>query len=77
MLQKNRLYAQFLESQGFIKEAIEVYQEILKQNPNDKEILQALKRLQKPKANKKALKFFIKMNENRFNEFEKWLLKGF
>jgi len=77
MLQKNKLYAQFLESQSFIKEAIEVYQEILKQNPNDKEVIEALKRLQKPRANKKALKFFIKMRENRFNEFEKWLLKGF
>jgi hypothetical protein len=28
-------------------------------------------------TNKKALNFFIKMRENRFHNFEKWLIKDF
>ena len=81
-MQQNKLYAQILESQGFSKEAFEIYKKLLQQNPNDIEIKNSLKRLKKIKpkfkaTNKKALEFFIKMKENRYYDFEKWLIKGF
>jgi len=81
-MQQNKLYAQILESQGFFEEASVIYKQLLQQNPNDKEIKDSLKRLKKIRTrfkgtNKKALEFFIKMKENKYYDFEKWLIKGF
>jgi len=79
-MQQNKLYAQFLESQGLFDEASVIYKQLLQKNPNDAEIKNALKKLTKKRfkgVNKKALNFFIKMKEPKFNEFERWLIKGF
>jgi len=81
-MQQNKTYAKILESQGFFKEAFEIYKKLLKENPNDIDIKNALKRLKKIRkkfngVDEKAKEFFIKMNENQFYEFEKWLIKDF
>ena len=79
-MQQSKIYAKFLESQGFLDEALVLYKQLLQKNPNDIELKNAIKRLQKTKfkgVNKKALNFFIKMKKPKFNEFERWLIKGF
>jgi tetratricopeptide (TPR) repeat protein len=81
-MQQNKTYAKILESQGFFEEAFVIYKKLLKQNPEDEEIKTALKRLKKIRTkfngtNNNIKEFFIQMNENQFNEFEKWLIKGF
>ncbi len=81
-MQPNKTYAKILESQGFFKEAFVIYQNLLKKNPQDKELKIALKRLKKirtkfNKINNNMKEFFIKMDENNFLEFEEWLIKGF
>jgi hypothetical protein len=76
-MQQTKIYAQILEYQGFKQEALNIYQNLAKKYPKDKEILEAIKRL----THKKKFKGvnIIKLNEfnnlnqiNRF-EFEKWL----
>ena len=79
MLIKTKIYAIILESQGFKKEALEIYEFLLEKNKNDKEIIETIRRL---KARKKIngvnivkLKEFNELdNDNRY-EFEKWLSK--
>jgi superfamily II RNA helicase len=81
-MQQNKTYAQILESQGFFKEAFVIYQNLLRKNPQDKELKVALKRLKKIRTkfngtNNNIKEIFINMDENRFSEFEEWLIKGF
>jgi superfamily II RNA helicase len=81
-MQQNKTYAKILESQGFFKEAFVIYQNLLKKNPQDKELKIALKRLKKIRTkfngiNNNMKEFFIKMDENNFLKFEEWLIKGF
>ena len=79
MLIKTKIYAIILESQGFKKEALEIYEFLLEKNKNDKEIIETIRRLKTRKkingVNIVKLKEFNELdNDNRY-EFEKWLSK--
>ena len=72
-----KTYAKILESQGFKREALEIYEKLLKKYPNDKELQESIERLKKRKKFKGIniikLKEFDNINQkNRYN-FEKWL----
>ena len=73
----SKTYAQILLSQGFKKEAIEVYEKLLEKNPNDEELKKIIKGLKKRKkfegVNILKLKEFDNINENNRFEFENWL----
>ena len=77
MLIKTKTYAKILESQGFKKEALKIYEQLLKENKNDKEIIEAIKRLKVRKTfegvNIVKLKEFNEINDENRYEFEKWL----
>ena len=68
------------ESQGLKEEAIQIYKDILKNDPNNTEAKEALQRLKGKKkkfdkASSEMVKFFLKMDSKvEFNEFERWLL---
>jgi ribosomal protein L4 len=71
---KTKTYAKILESQGFKKEALEIYESLEK----DDEVIEAIKRLKQRKKfngiNVLKLKEFDNITlKNRF-EFEKWLM---
>ena len=79
MLIKTKTYAKILESQGFKEEALKIYEQLLKENKNDKEIIKATQRLKARKkfdeANIIKLKEFNEINDKNRYEFEKWLSK--
>ena len=74
--------ANIYELQGLKEEALEIYKNILKKDPNNAEAKVAIRRLSG--VRKKFLKvisqmkeFFVKMDTDvEFKEFERWLLKG-
>ncbi|MEO1924250.1 MAG: tetratricopeptide repeat-containing protein [Nautiliaceae bacterium] len=72
-----KTYAQILENQGFKYEALEIYKQLLKKYPNDKELKEAIKRLKSRKKFKGVniikLQEFDKINQKNRYEFEKWL----
>ena len=72
-----KTYAKILESQGFKREALEIYEKFSKKYPEDRELLESIERLKKRKKFKGVniikLKEFDNINQkNRYN-FEKWL----
>lgn len=76
--------ASIYELQGFKDEAIQIYEEILKENPENKEAKEGIKRLKKelPKRkkfsniNKNMLNFFIQAdNQEELKTFERWLME--
>ena len=72
-----KTYAKILESQGFKREALEIYEKLLKKYPEEKELQESIERLKKRKkfkgVNIVKLKEFDNINQkNRYN-FEKWL----
>ncbi len=73
---KTKTYAEILEIQGFKEEALEIYEELLKES-NDPEIKEAIERLKKRKVfndvNVIKLNEFNKINQKNRYEFEKWL----
>jgi len=75
-LTKTKTYARILETQGFKQEALEIYEELLKEN-NDPEIVEAIERLKKRKffegVNVLKLKEFNEINQLNRYDFEKWL----
>jgi len=75
-LTKTKTYARILETQGFKQEALEIYEELLKEN-NDPEIIDAVERLKKRRffegVNVLRLKEFNEINQLNRYEFEKWL----
>ncbi|HIQ50703.1 MAG TPA: tetratricopeptide repeat-containing protein [Nautiliaceae bacterium] len=77
MLIKTKTYAKILESQGFKEEALKIYELLLKENKNNKEIIEAIQRLKTRKkfdgVNIIKLKEFNEINEEKRYEFEKWL----
>jgi tetratricopeptide (TPR) repeat protein len=81
MQQNNSIYAQILESQGFVKEALDIYEQLLKKNPNNKEINESIHRLKNSRkkfenVDIKKRDFFINMkSEKDFIKFEEWLSK--
>jgi len=72
-----KTYAQILESQGFKKDALEIYEKLLKLNTDDDEIKKNIKRLKERKkfegANILKLQEFDKINEQNRYDFENWL----
>jgi ribosomal protein L4 len=71
---KTKTYAKILESQGFKKEALEIYESLEK----DEEVIEAIKRLKQRKRfsgiNVLKLKEFDDINQKNRYEFEKWLM---
>ncbi|NPA12115.1 MAG: tetratricopeptide repeat protein [Epsilonproteobacteria bacterium] len=74
---QTKIYANILENQGFKDEALKIYQNLLEQNPEDKELKEAVNRLTKRKrfegVNVVKLNEFDKINQKNRFEFEKWL----
>ncbi len=73
--------ANIYELQGLKEEALEIYQEILKKDPNNADAKIAIRRLSGMRkkflgCNEQMKEFFINMEGPvEFNEFERWLLK--
>ena len=73
--------ASIYELQGLKDEALEIYKELLKDDPNNKEAQVAIKRLSGIRkkyrgVNEEMKKFFVEMDsEVEFMEFERWLVK--
>ena len=78
---KTLTLASIYELQGLKNEALEIYKELLKKDSNNKEAKIAIKRLSGIRkkylhVNQEMKKFFIEMDsEEKFLEFERWLLK--
>ena len=78
---KTLTLASIYELQGLKDEALEIYKEILRENPNNKEAKIAIKRLSGIRknfdgVNEEMKKFFTEMNsEIEFREFVRWLLR--
>ena len=73
--------ASIYELQGLKPEALDIYKEILKKDPDNKEAKVAVKRLSGIRkkylgVNEEMKKFFVEMDsEVEFMEFERWLVK--
>lgn len=73
--------AAFYELQGMKEEARDMYKDILKKEPTNKEARSALRRLsgirkQFRNVNEEMKDYFINMKtDDEFIEFERWLLK--
>ncbi len=73
--------ANIYELQGLKDEALDIYKNILKENPLNSEAKIAIKRLSGERrkflnVNTQMKEFFLKMEADvEFNEFERWLLK--
>ena len=74
--------ANIYELQGLKEEALDIYKEVLKKDPNNSDAKIAIRRLSGMrkkflKVNEEMKDFFLKMEtEVEFNEFERWLLKA-
>ena len=74
--------ANIYELQGLKEEALEIYKEILKKDPNNSEAKIAIRRLSGMRkkflnVNTQMKEYFLKMEtEVEFKEFERWLLKA-
>ncbi|MFK5937360.1 MAG: tetratricopeptide repeat protein [Sulfurimonas sp.] len=74
--------ANIYELQGLKEEALDIYKEVLKKNPNNSDAKIAIRRLSGMRkkflnVNQQMKEFFLKMDtEVEFNEFERWLLKA-
>ena len=74
--------ANIYELQGLKEEALDIYKNILKKDPNNAEAKVAIRRLSGVrkkflKVNSQMKEFFVKMDTDvEFKEFERWLLKG-
>ncbi|MBA3026298.1 MAG: hypothetical protein FP820_07775 [Sulfurimonas sp.] len=73
--------ANIYELQGLKEEALEIYKEVLKKNPQNSEAKIAIRRLSGMRkkflnVNTQMKDFFLKMDTDvEFKEFERWLLK--
>ncbi len=79
---KTLTLANIYELQGLKDEALDIYREILKKDPNNADAKVAIRRLSGVRkkflhVNTQMKEFFIKMeSEVEFKEFERWLVKG-
>ena len=79
---KTLTLANIYELQGLKEEALDIYKEVLKKDPNNSDAKIAIRRLSGMrkkflKVNEEMKDFFLKMEtEVEFNEFERWLLKA-
>ena len=73
--------ASIYELQGLKSDALEIYKEILREDPNNKEAKVAIKRLSGIRkkylgVNEEMKQFFVSMESDvEFMEFERWLVK--
>ena len=73
--------ASIYELQGLKSEALDIYKEILREDPNNKEAKIAIKRLSGIRkkylgVNEEMKQFFVSMESDvEFMEFERWLVK--
>lgn len=73
--------ASIYELQGFENEALEIYEDILKKDPNNQEAKEAHKRLSKisktfKNVNIEAKHFFLKAHsDEELKTFERWLMQ--
>ncbi|MGP1450172.1 MAG: tetratricopeptide repeat protein [Wolinella sp.] len=78
---KTLTLASIYELQGMKEEALEIYKEILKKEPDNEEAKIAIRRLTGERkhyhgVNEEMKKFFVRMDtEIEMNEFERWLVK--
>ncbi|WP_457593062.1 tetratricopeptide repeat protein [Hydrogenimonas sp.] len=78
---KTLTLAQIYELQGLKSDALEIYKEILKKDPDNHEARVAIRRLSGIRrhfgnVNESMKRFFIEMDsEAEFAEFERWLAK--
>ncbi len=78
---KTLTLASIYELQGFKEEALTIYEEILKKDPENFEAKQAIKRLKKTTksfsgVNQKAKDFFIRAHsDDDLKTFERWLMQ--
>ncbi len=78
---KTLTLASIYELQGLKDEALEIYKDLLKEDPNNKDVKIAIKRLSGIRkkylgVNEDMKKFFVKMDSDvEFLEFERWLVK--
>jgi len=74
--------ANIYELQGLKEEALDIYKEVLKKDPQNSDAKIAIRRLSGMRkkflnVNPQMKEFFLKMDSNvEFNEFERWLLKA-
>lgn len=73
--------AQIYEAQGLKDDALEVYKNVLKADPHNKDAMSAILRLSGVRrelrdVNETMLEFFFNMkSKEEINEFKRWLLK--
>ena len=78
---KTLTLANIYELQGFKEEALDIYKEILENDPQNSEAKIAIRRLSGMRkkflnVNTQMKDFFVKMDSDvEFNEFERWLVK--
>ena len=69
------------EAQGLKDDALEIYKNILKQDPSNKDALSAINRLsglrkERVIKNEQMKEFFIRMkSDEEINEFKRWLIR--
>jgi tetratricopeptide (TPR) repeat protein len=74
--------ANIYELPGLKEEALDIYKEVLKKDPQNSDAKIAIRRLSGMRkkflnVNPQMKEFFLKMDtEVEFNEFERWLLKA-
>ena len=74
--------ANIYELQGLKEEALSIYKEVLKKDPQNSDAKIAIRRLSGMRkkfldVNPQMKEFFLKMDSDvEFNEFERWLLKA-
>ena len=79
---KTLTLANIYELQGLKEEALDIYKEVLKKDPDNSDAKIAIRRLSGMrkkflKVNQEMKDYFLKMDtEVEFNEFERWLLKA-
>ena len=79
---KTLTLANIYELQGLKEEALDIYKEVLKNDPNNSDAKIAIRRLSGMrkkflKVNQEMKDYFLKMeNDVEFKEFERWLLKA-
>jgi tetratricopeptide (TPR) repeat protein len=74
--------ANIYELQGLKEEALDIYKEVLRKDPQNSDAKIAIRRLSGMRrkflnVNSQMKEYFLKMDtEVEFNEFERWLLKS-
>ncbi|WP_079463813.1 tetratricopeptide repeat protein [Campylobacter jejuni] len=81
MMKNTVTEASIYEAQGLKDEALEIYKNILKEDPNNQNAIDAVRRLSGFRSsikdlNTQMLDFFINMkSDEEINEFKRWLIK--